>query len=67
MSPAGMFAHGGSDSDAFCHDQSDWVDGDCDVRVRGTGAVARMGIFCHGCDCVWWGCMVVLEIAIQLW
>lgn len=28
MGPAGVLAHGGGDSNAFCDDESDWVDGD---------------------------------------
>lgn len=28
MSPASVLAHGGSDSDAFCDDECDWIYGD---------------------------------------
>lgn len=31
MSPASVLAHGGGDSDAFCHDERHWIDRDSDA------------------------------------
>lgn len=34
MSPASVLAHSTGDCDAFCYDESDWVDGDGNVTSR---------------------------------